>query len=160
MYAFIIFTINTAEASSKWNKFAVTMPVSRRRIVAGKYIIYAVLVVMGVIIGLIHCAILHLIRRDFTFQILAVNGMAGLILSFFPGCVSLPFACVLDSEKLQIVFVSSSIGATGILAGAFFSFRNDNARVSALGIILALSIAAFVISFKAATKIYAQKDIV
>lgn len=158
-----VFISITSDASSKWNKLAVTMPVSRQQVIAGKYIMYAVLATAGIIVGLIPCAALCLLRHDVTWQSIILYGMMGLGVSFFAGSISLLCAYMFDPENSQVVFMSSFVGASGIIAGIVFLTNvfipvKEN-MLLAFAIAFIVSIISFICSFKVAANIYVKKDI-
>ncbi len=158
-----VFISITADASSKWNKFAVTMPVSRQQIISGKYSMFIILTLVGIIIGLIPCVALSFIRHDVTWQSVALFGLLGMAISFFSGSFSLLLAYVFDPEYSQIVFMTSFVGASGIITGIvlliniFFPVKTH--MLIAFLIVFIVSMISLACSYKVAANVYTKKDI-
>jgi len=158
-----VFISITADASSKWNKLVVTMPVSRQQIIAGKYIMYAILAIAGIVTGIIPCVVLHFIRHDVTGYSVVLYSLLGLGVSFFAGSISLLCAYMFDPENSQVVFMISFVGAAGIIAGIvlfvnIFIPVKENILL-AFTIAFIVSIISLVCSCKVAANIYVKKDI-
>lgn len=158
-----VFQSITADASSKWNRLAVTTPISRRQIIAGKYIIYLILALTGIVTGLFPCAVLWLIRHDVTLQSILLYGLLGLGVSFFAGSISLLCAYMFDPENSQVVFMLSFVGAAVIIAGItlltnlFLPVKGN--ILLPFSVALVVSILSFLCSYQVAANRYLKKDI-
>jgi hypothetical protein len=158
-----VFISITADASSKWDRLAVTMPVTRQQIIACKYLVYAALAAAGIVTGLIPCVILHFIRHDVTGQSIMLYGLLGLAASFFAGSISLLCAYRFAPENSQVVFMVSFVGAAGIIAGIvlltnLFIPVKENI-LAPFAMVFIISAIALIISCKVAATLYAKKDI-
>lgn len=163
MFTTAVFISITADATSKWNKLAVTMPVTRKQIVFSKYIFYIALSIFGVLIGVIPSLAMSAIKQDLSPSLMVLYGVLGIGTAFLAGGLSIPCAYIFDPEKSQIVFMISFVSATGIMVGIFLLVNlffpvKENLILAGFCALL-FSIVLFYISFVFAAKTYGRKDI-
>ena len=159
-----VFISITSDAGSKWNKNVIAMPVSRNQIIGEKYTFYIILALAGLAAALIPCGILAQLGADITAQSLCLYGAIGMSATLLAGGISLPCAYLFDKEKSQIVFMMSFMASTGIIAGIVL-FMNLLIPVKeyilpTFGIVLAVAVICFVISYIVAAKVYQKRDII
>ena len=160
----VVFISITSDATSKWNKNVITMPISRSQIILEKFIFYILLVIIGLITALIPCIVLTVIGENITIHSMWLYAAIGLSCALLAGCVSLPCAYMFDPEKSQIVFMMSIMIATCIIVGLVF-FINLFVSVTTndlltFNIILAISLVCYFISYRIAVSVYKNRDIV
>ena len=153
----------TSDASSKWNKNVITMPVSRDQIIGTKYILYILLSAAGIIVVLAALGILSLLGAAVTVYALLFNTSIGVSVALLAGGISLPCVYFFDPEKSQIVFLISFIASSWIITALvllinLFMPVKDNTLL-AFYIVLAISFAWFVVSYKIAAVVYRKRDI-
>ena len=153
----------TSDASSKWNKNVITMPVSRDQIIGTKYILYILLSAAGIIVVLAALGILSILGAAVTVYALLFNTSIGVSAALLAGGISLPCVYFFDPEKSQIVFLISFIASSGIITALvllinLFMPVKDNTLL-AFYIVLAISFAWFVVSYKIAAVVYRKRDI-
>ena len=105
----------TNDASSKWNKNVITMPVSRDQIIGAKYILYLLLSAIGIIVVLASLGIMSLLGMTITLYSLLFNAAIGISAALFAGGISLPCVYFFDAEKSQIVYMIAFVASTGII---------------------------------------------
>ena len=153
----------TSDASSKWNKNVITMPVSRDQIIGTKYILYILLSAAGIIVVLAALGILSLLGAAVTVYALLFNTSIGVSVALLAGGISLPCVYFFDPEKSQIVFLVSFIASSWIITALvllinLFMPVKDNTLL-AFYIVLAISFTWFVVSYKIAAVLYRKRDI-
>ena len=153
----------TSDASSKWNKNVITMPISRDQIIGTKYILYILLSAAGIIVVLAALGILSLLGAAVTVYALLFNTSIGVSAALLAGGISLPCVYFFDPEKSQIVFLISFIASSWIITALvllinLFMPVKDNTLL-AFYIVLAISFAWFVVSYKIAAVVYRKRDI-
>ncbi|MDE7310379.1 MAG: ABC-2 transporter permease [Eubacterium sp.] len=159
-----VFISITSDASSRWNKNVITMPVSRRQIIGEKFSFYLILAVLGSIAALIPCGILALSGMNVKLQSLCLYGSIGISAALLAGCVSLPCAYLFDPEKSQIVFMLSFMASTGMIAvlvlltNLFIPVKCH--LLLAFQIVLAIAVVCFLASYKIAVNLYQRRDII
>ena len=153
----------TSDASSKWNKNVITMPVFRDQIIGTKYILYILLSAAGIIVVLAALGILSLLGAAVTVYALLFNTSIGVSAALLAGGISLPCVYFFDPEKSQIVFLISFIASSWIITALvllinLFMPVKDNTLL-AFYTVLAISFAWFVVSYKIAAVVYRRRDI-
>ena len=148
----------TNDASSKWNKNVITMPVSRDQIIGAKYILYLFLSAIGIIV------VLASLGMTITLYSLLFNAAIGISAALFAGGISLPCVYFFDAEKSQIVYMIAFVASTGIITALVLLINlfipvKDNILL-AFYIVLAVSFVCFAVSYKIATAVYRKQDII
>lgn len=155
----------TNDASSKWNKNVITMPVSRDQIIGAKYILYLLLSAIGIIVVLASLGILSaLLGMTITLYSLLFNAAIGISAALFAGGISLPCVYFFDAEKSQIVYMIAFVASTGIITALVLLINlfipvKDNILL-AFYIVLAISFVCFAVSYKITTAVYRKQDII
>jgi len=154
----------TNDASSKWNKNVITMPVSRDQIIGMKYILYILLSGIGIIVVLVSLGILSLLGVTITLYSLLFNSAIGISVALLAGGISLPCVYFFDPEKSQIVYMIAFVASTGIITALVLLINlfipvKDNILL-AFYIVLAISFVCFAVSYKITTAVYRKQDII
>ena len=154
----------TNDASSKWNKNVITMPVSRDQIIGAKYILYLLLSAIGIIVVLASLGIMSLLGMTITLYSLLFNAAIGISAALFAGGISLPCVYFFDAEKSQIVYMIAFVASTGIITALVLLINlfipvKDNILL-AFYIVLAISFVCFAVSYKITTAVYRKQDII
>ena len=103
-----------------WNKFEVTLPVSKARIVDSKYLLYLLFSVLGFVVGVALSLIICAVKPD----IMPADEMIRLYLSIaaamalFAGGVQIPGNFLLSAEKAMITLIVACPLLTGIFGTA------------------------------------------
>lgn len=159
-----VFISITSDASSKWSKNVITMPIARRQIIGEKFSFYLILAVLGVATALIPCGVLALAGRGVTVHSLCLYGTLGMSATLLAGGISLPCAYFFDPEKSQIVFMLSFLASTGIITGLVF-LTNVFLPVKehillAFAIVLGVAALWFWLAYRLAVRVYQKRDVV
>lgn len=153
----------TNDASSKWNKNVVTMPISREQIIATKYILYTLLSVVGILVVLVSLGALLLMGIKLTLYSILFNAIVGISVVLLAGGISLPCVYFFDAEKSQIVYMISFVASTAIIAALVLLInlfiRVKDSPLFAFSIVLAISLVWFIASYKIAAHFYKKRDI-
>lgn len=159
-----VFISISVDATSKWERLAITMPISREDIILSKFLSYIILSIFGIVVGVIPCIIIGWFQGSFiSLSSLLLYGFLGLSASFIAGCFSLPLAFIFDAEKAQIVFMVSFIAASGIITGAILFINlfipvKEHMTFSSFAVFV-FSMLLFYISFAVSKRMYNTKDI-
>ncbi len=141
-----------------WNKFEVTLPVSKARIVDSKYLLYLLFSVLGFVVGVALSLIICAVKPD----LMPADEMIRLYLSIaaamalFAGGVQIPGNFLLSAEKAMITLII----AYPLLTGVFVVVaRLTEDMMRTCSIVLALSAAVFAISWIVCRKVIAARDV-
>lgn len=159
-----VFISITSDASSKWNKNVLTMPLTRKRLIGEKFVFYILLAGLGFIAALIPCCILMPMDTAITIDSLYLYAAIGMSAALFAGGISLPCAYVFDPEKSQVVFMLSFMASTGIIVGLVLLTNlllpvKDH-MLPAFTVVLVISAIWFFFSYLIAAASYQKRDIV
>ncbi|MDO5434099.1 ABC-2 transporter permease [Eubacterium sp.] len=145
------------DRSSEWEKFAVTLPVSRMQVVLSKYLLSVLLMFVGIALGFMFTIIVNA-----AFQLKMIpDGL------FRDVVTSIPLLLVINALVIFInlktfrfttaaVIIGALVfwGMYGVLSGYF-----DLSYPQAFGALLVVSIILYVISFFLAYLLYRRKDL-
>ena len=87
-------TIQNDKATS-WNKFSITLPVSKQQIVIEKYVVYALLVIFGILVGSVISIPIAIGTKTFQMDSYLSTVFIGLALALISGSFSIPCSCAL-----------------------------------------------------------------
>lgn len=163
-----IFIVNVgtslhADVVSKWNRFELTLPVKHNDIIKAKYISFAMLFLLGVVMGSI-TAISVCVTSGLSNMSSVLYGYEfGLTLAATTAGIMYPLMLKIGTEKNELIMILSGIASIGLLvliSAILTPLTGEmNMKHSLVGIvstIVALTI--FVISYFVSTRIYRQKE--
>lgn len=112
---------------SKWARYAMIMPVSRKDLVAGKFIVLAIFCASGSLFGLVVSSIAALAMSKITldpagiFELLLVS-MAALAASLVIGSISIPLMFKFGAEKARLFLIASILIPVAVCFGIYRLF--------------------------------------
>lgn len=120
----MIVTTFTFDDNSKWTRYAMIMPVTKKNLVAGKYVVMAVFCVIGSLFGLIVSMIAGLVLRKMTFDIegiveLLILALVAFALSIISGSMSIPLVFKFGAEKARVLLVVSVFVPLAVCFGLY-----------------------------------------
>ena len=91
---------------AKWDRYAMTMPIGRRRLVLAKYLTGAICLGSGVLVGMVYMALYSILKPDYhlTGGLLLIAGV--LVGGFLYLCVVLPLVFRFGTEKSRIMMIA------------------------------------------------------
>ena len=162
LFAMIPISSFSYDHQAKWDVFGQTLPVTRKQIVLGKYIVALIFIVLGFALSFVITFIATFFKND-TIDLMELfigNGMialTGLILL----AIMLPLIYKFGVEKSRIMLMTIALVPTFgviILANLGFTIPRDfNWQLVGYSV-PALAAIGFVLSFTISTKIYCAKD--
>ena len=162
LFAMIPISSFSYDQQAKWDVFGQTLPVTRKQIVLGKYIVALIFIVLGFALSFVITFIATFFKND-TIDLMELfigNGMialTGLILL----AIMLPLIYKFGVEKSRIMLMTIALVPTFgviILANLGFTIPSDfNWQLVGYSV-PALAVIGFVLSFTISTKIYCAKD--
>lgn len=143
-------TVQT-DKSSQWDRFSVTLPVSRKQTIAGKYVMYLLLSFAGLGTGAALSTLCAWFQKGFDRESLFMYSSLAIIVSLLPGSISIPCSFWLDEEKSMIGTILAYMVTSGIIAVTVLllkSYINLQENIGVvLGILAGISIALYAISW-------------
>lgn len=155
-------TINLDKAA-KWDKLSATMPVTKKEIVASKYILYAILCFLGIIIGLLITIGICAIKGSWDVEAIGLLICAGLIVALVSGSVTIPCNFLCSPEQSTIAMMLSYAAVSGIFAGALVLLERYMDIKNSLSLILigavAVSMVLYILSGIFMSSIIYRRDL-
>ena len=123
----MIVTTFTFDDNSSWLRYAIIMPVSKKDIVVGKYIMLVIFCVIGSLFGLVVSLIAGLAMRKITFNLagiveLLLLTLVALVISLISGSMSIPLVFKFGAERARVLLVISILVPLAICFGIYQVF--------------------------------------
>ncbi|MCI9625882.1 MAG: ABC-2 transporter permease [Clostridia bacterium] len=166
IFPMLVITTLSYDHAGKWDRFALTMPVTRKMLVRSKYILFLIMLLFGMLIGAVFSAAGLLFRQDFDIMEIMVEIMAVAVAALWFGIILLPLIYKFGVERARLFLLL----LFALLGGGMMAFVSiaKNAPLPAftpqqsaliIGIFLASSIAAYAVSYLVSVKIYQKKEL-
>lgn len=109
---------------SKWTRYAMIMPVSKKDLVTGKFIVLIIFCMTGTLFGLVVSFMAGLAMGKVTFDFAGVIeilffAMVALAISLIIGSTSIPLIFKFGTEKARMLLVASLLIPAGICFGIY-----------------------------------------
>lgn len=161
MFAMMVVTTISYDDLAKWDTYALTMPVTRKEIVTSKYLIMAILNVLGAILALVVGILGTLImRQSFDLEILAITGVIFLI-AFIFGSVIIPLIYKFGTEKARLMLILCALIPTALILlveQMNVPLPNTANPWVYLILLVGLTIVGLIVSFIISLRIYEKKE--
>lgn len=124
----MIITTFSFDDQSKWLKYAMVMPVTRKDIVISKFIVLLIFSAIGAVTGLVIGVIGGIITHRYIFSsindmlTLLLTGAASLAISEIAGSMSIPLLFKFGAEKARILMLVSCLIPAAIFFGIYKLF--------------------------------------
>lgn len=120
----MIVTTFSFDDNSKWTRYSMIMPISKKDLVAGKFIVLAIFCAIGSLFGLIVGFIGGLITNKISFNLLGVGELLFLtlvawVISLIFGSMSIPLVFKFGAEKGRVLLLVSFLIPAGICFGIY-----------------------------------------
>lgn len=162
-----IFASNTGtslkmDESSKWNRFEITLPVTRNSIIGAKYISFLMLIAMGVAVSLVTVTLQSLWGEP-SAELLFTGYSFGLQLALTTIAIVYPLILKIGAEKSDTLLFVAAGAAVGLrfliwyllyLSDETIHFKSTIVDQVSLG----LAIAMFILSYAVSVVIYRKKE--
>lgn len=163
-----IFIVNVgtslhADVVSKWNRFELTLPVKHNDIIKAKYISFAMLFLLGVVMGSI-TAVSVFVRSGFSNMQSVLYGYEfGLTLATTTAGIMYPLMLKIGTDKNELIMILSAITSIGLLvliSAILTPLTGEmNMKHSLVGIVsMVVALAIFIISYFVSIRIYHRKE--
>ena len=154
-------TVQT-DKSSQWDRFSVTLPVSRKQTIASKYIMYLLLSLAGLATGTVISVVCAWFQQGFDADSLLQYSSLAIIVSLLPGSISIPCSFLLDEEKSMVGMILAYMITSGIIVAVilvFSKYMNLQENVGmVIGILAVISVVLYVISWLVCPPRICKKD--
>ena len=120
----MIVTTFSFDDNSKWARYAMIMPVSKKDLVAGKFIVLAIFCLVGSLFGLVVGSIAGLTIKSISFDLARIGELLFLaltawIVSIIYGSMSIPLVFKFGAEKGRVLLLVSFLIPAAICFGIY-----------------------------------------
>ncbi len=149
----------------KWDKYALTLPLSRKDIVKSKYELLLLLSVTGAVIGLVVSIIYNVIVGEVSVEDILMMGIMMVAISIALLGIVMPVIYKFGVEKARILMMVCIFLPIVLILGLVYAAENlgiDLPEVSNLLLVvmtLIISAAVFLLSYFISLKIYSKTDL-
>ena len=154
-----IFTSFSYDEHYKWDKYALSLPVSRRDLVKSKYIFGVILIASSSIVSYVLLVLLGNVPADSRPGLVAVSVASSALL--YIGII-IPIVYKLGVEKGRIVMVAVfglSFGSIMILANSGMAPPSEETLIQWIRFLPAVALAVYLISYHISVGIYQRKEL-
>ncbi|MBD5499422.1 MAG: ABC-2 transporter permease [Lachnospiraceae bacterium] len=120
----MIMTTFTFDENSNWSRYAMIMPVSKKDVVIGKYIVLVIFCVIGSLFGLVIGLIAELAMSKNAFNLISIIELLfltllALTISFISGSMSIPLVFKFGAERARVLLIVSILIPLAICFGSY-----------------------------------------
>lgn len=120
----MIVTTFSFDDNSKWMRYAMIMPVSKKELVVGKFVVLAIFCAVGSLFGLVIGSIGGFAMRKITFDFAGIGellflALAAWVISLIFGSMSIPLVFKFGAEKGRVLLLVSFLIPAGICFGIY-----------------------------------------
>lgn len=120
----MIVTTFSFDDNSKWTRYAMIMPVSKKELVSGKFIVLAIFCAVGSLFGLVVGSIGGLITNKITLDLVGIGELLFLaliswVIALIFGSMSIPLVFKFGAERGRVLLVVSFLIPAGICFGIY-----------------------------------------
>lgn len=118
----MIVTTFSFDDNSKWMRYAMIMPVSKKELVVGKFVVLAIFCAVGSLFGLVIGSIGGFAMRKITIDFAGIGellflALAAWVISLIFGSMSIPLVFKFGAEKGRVLLLVSFLIPAGICFG-------------------------------------------
>ena len=158
------------ESSSKWIRYQLTTPVTRRDIVKSRFVNHVFWVLVGVLLSALFVILALAIHGNQYFYYSIRDPLilfcCGTGIALLMGVIFYPVIYLLGTDKSEIIMIISLLGSIGITSGVFWAYNSvyDFKSVSDLKFYLGVTIymvlvfVLLILSYFLTTVIYRKKE--
>lgn len=123
----MIVTTFSFDDNSKWARYAMIMPVSKKDLVAGKFIVLAIFCLVGSLFGLVVGSIAGLTIKSISFDLAGIGELLFLaltawVVSIIYGSMSIPLVFKFGAEKGRVLLLISFLFPAALCFGIYQLF--------------------------------------
>lgn len=163
-YGALTVTVMQKDAASKWNKFELTMPVSRKDVVIARYLSCFLYILIGVIVSISSLFLFYLVTGSVNLERAGFGFAFGIGFAFAIPTFVIPLVMILGTDKTEpIMFVAVIMGlilffASSAMTTPFLKDFSNADLIFRLGYVV-FSFVLFAVSYMISRQIYKSKEL-
>lgn len=166
IFPMLVITTLSYDYAGKWDRFALTMPITRKMLVRSKYILFLLMLLFGMLVGAVFSAAGMLFHQNFNAIETGLELGAVSLTALWFGTVLLPLIYRFGVERARLFLVL----LFALCGGSIMAFISLSKNISLpspttqqlmpfMGVFLIISIAAYAVSYLISVKIYQKKEL-
>ena len=156
MLGMISVTTINMDKNSGWRKVSVVLPVSRKAVLDSKYILYLLLSGTGLLSGIVLSIAVSACRGEFDSHSMLLFISISIAMALFSGSMTIPFTFLFSEEKSMLGLIIAYPLSAMVFMGAAMLIDD---KLTACGLVAASGILLYTVSWGAARKYIAGRDI-
>lgn len=157
-------TVMQKDAVSKWDKFELTMPVSRKDVVTARYISCMLYVLIGVIVSIISVLVFYLVTGSVDLERVGYGYAFGIGFALAIPTFMIPLVMIFGTDKTEPLMLVSVVAGLLLFFGSskiMTPFLKDvtNANLIFRLSYMAFSVMLFLVSYLLSCWIYKKKEL-
>lgn len=120
----MVITTISFDDLSKWNRYALIMPVSRRDVVRSKYMVLIIFSLIGCGVGIVICSICGIVLKDFNLANTLGASMGCLGIAFIFGSIILPLLYKFGAEKARMLMIVCFLIPTAVVYFVAYFYKS------------------------------------
>lgn len=121
MCGMTIITTFSFDDNSKWTRYAMIMPVTKKELVAGKFIVLSIFCLVGSVFGLTISALGGILLKSTEFDVktLLFTALSAFLISLSAGGLSIPLVFKFGAEKGRMLLIVSFVIPFAVCFGIY-----------------------------------------
>lgn len=163
-YGSLATTLIQKDAASKWNKFELTMPVSRKDVVTARYISSLLYVLIGAFVSIVSTFVFHLVTGSLNWDRAGYGFAFGIGFALSLPTFMIPLVISFGTDKTEPFMLVSIIAGlvlffgSSVVTGSFLNASEHADFIFRLSYV-AFSIVLFVVSYLFSCWLYKKKEL-
>lgn len=161
LFAMLPVTALAYDERTKWDKYMIALPVSRRQIVGEKYLFGAIMSIAAAVIGFLFDMIVTFATGEaFNVEALIILGVFAVVALLFLS-LNLPLMFKFGTEKGRFFIIAVSVViilVPGLFMNVSVTPPDDNTVVAGIAVGTVISIILFFVSMFISMRVYEKKD--
>lgn len=169
MMTMSVITSLSYDEMAKWDKYALTMPISRKDIVKSKYVVMVLLSLIGSLMGILLGSVAGFISHNLVISQVVAENCVVFAVAVIMGSMILPLLYRFGVERSRILMILVFLIPTFLVVGGIYLAKNfglsmtvinEKALITGLSVGLPiLLVVSLVCSYFVSVKIYSKKDL-
>lgn len=152
------------DGTSKWNKFELTMPISRTDVIKARYISFVLYILVGIFMAILSVLLFYAVTGSVNLERMGYGFVFGISFAMSLPAFMTPLILIFGKDKNETILMVSAVMGLGLFLGSsavltpFLSDFSHSNLVFRLGYYI-FSIVLFVISYLFSLFLYKRKEL-
>lgn len=152
------------DAASKWNKFELTMPLSRGDVIKARYISFVLYILLGIFMAILSVLLFYIVTGSVNPERMSYGFVFGISFAMSIPTFMMPLILIFGTDKNEVILMASMIIGislflvSSVILAPFLRDFSNAALVFRLGYII-FSIVLFAASYLLSLLLYKRKEL-